>query len=267
MDGMSDQPLAGTSFAENENRGIRGGNLFHPEQNILKRIALADDLLKPDRLDLLAKIKVLLFQLEFQPLDLIQVLTQAGSALLRSIALTKSSPSKRSRGMYSSGQVRSLLAELMPMLYSEDLTAAIGIYKPARTSNFSSVCLSIAASGGSSSSRANEKISRCSANFLYVQEKGTGRASAGRDEVPLRQRYRQPDTKNYEKLQQRPAVDLEELQNLFQGIPDFIIDSLGGKGDESRREVGQQFFKPRRFSGSPSAECTWFYSFKPPLPA
>jgi len=82
--------------------------------------------------------------------------------------------------MYSSGQPRSLMAELIPMLYSEDLKAAIGIYKPDRTSKFSNVCLSVAASAGSSSSLVNEKTSRCSASFLYAH----GTSDTGR-RVPM----------------------------------------------------------------------------------
>ena len=36
---------------------------------------------------------------------------------------------------------------------------------------------------------------------------------------------------------------LEELQDLFQGVPDFVIHLLGGKGDELRGEIGQELFR------------------------
>jgi hypothetical protein len=49
--------------------------------------------------------------------------------------------------------------------------------------------------------------------------------------------------------EQAAAVDPEELQNLFQGIPDFVIDSSGGKGDQPRGEVGQEFFKLQALFG------------------
>ena len=79
--------------------------------------------------------------------------------------------------MYSSGKIRSLLPELIPMLYSDDLKAAMGIYKPDWAPNLSKLCLSTAASAGSSSSLENEKTSRCSINFLHNHGKReTGRA-------------------------------------------------------------------------------------------
>jgi hypothetical protein len=51
------------------------------------------------------------------------------------------------------------------------------------------------------------------------------------------------------KSKQSASVDLKELQNLFQGIPDFVIDSAGRKGNQPRGEVRQEFFKLQALFG------------------
>jgi VanZ family protein len=60
------------------------------------------------------------------------------------------------------------------------------------------------------------------------------------------------------KSQQSASVDLKELQNLFQGIPDFVIDSIGGKGDQPRGEVGQELFKLQALFGYRSFSQMYF---------
>ena len=69
--------LARAGFAENENRGIGGGDLPEPEQYIPERVAVAHDFLETlYRLDLLAESDIFVLQLEFQPLDLFQTLPE-----------------------------------------------------------------------------------------------------------------------------------------------------------------------------------------------
>jgi len=46
-----------------------------------------------------------------------------------------------------------------------------------------------------------------------------------------------------QKSKQIEVVDTEKLQDLFKGVPDFVIDSLRRKGDQPRRDVGQEFLK------------------------
>jgi hypothetical protein len=36
------------------------------------------------------------------------------------------------------------------------------------------------------------------------------------------------------------SIELEELQDLFQCLPDLVIDTVGRKGNEPGRDVGQE---------------------------
>ena len=47
----------------------------------------------------------------------------------------------------------------------------------------------------------------------------------------------------WQKSHQITSVDLEEFQDLFQGVSDFVIDSLRRKGDQPGGKVGEQFFE------------------------
>ena len=166
------------------------------------------------------------------------------------------------RGMYSSGQFRPASAELMPRLYSEDLNAAMGIYRPERTFHISIVCLSTAASAGRSSSVAKEKDSRSSASFLAAQgASDTGReVSTGYGRIAGRIGIvgDQPLRPARKKTQQGNAVDAEEPQDRFQGVSDFVIHLFGGQGDELRGEIGQELFKLQALFGC--SPPSWMYS-------
>jgi hypothetical protein len=44
-------------------------------------------------------------------------------------------------------------------------------------------------------------------------------------------------------LQQRAAVDLEKLQDHFQGVFDFVVDLFGRQIDETCRQIGNHLFE------------------------
>jgi hypothetical protein len=62
----------------------------------------------------------------------------------------------------------------------------------------------------------------------------------------------------WQKSHQITSVDLEEFQNLLQGIPDFIANSFRGKGDEPRGQIRQEFFKLQALFGFRSLSRIYF---------
>ena len=164
--------------------------------------------------------------------------------------------------MYSSGQFRPASAELMPRLYSEDLKAAMGIYRPERTFHIS---IDLFVDG----SLSRKIVERCKGKAFAIIGKfpggpgdkrhgkrgldGIGRI-AGRigivGDQPLRSARK--------KTQQGNAVDAEEPQDRFQGASDFIIHLFGGQGDELRGEIGQELFKLQALFGC--SPPSWMYS-------
>jgi hypothetical protein len=53
----------------------------------------------------------------------------------------------------------------------------------------------------------------------------------------------------WQESHQITSVDLEEFQDLFQGVSDLVIDSFRRKNDQPGGEVGQQSFKLEPFIG------------------
>jgi hypothetical protein len=62
----------------------------------------------------------------------------------------------------------------------------------------------------------------------------------------------------WQKSHQITSVDLEEFQNLLQGIPDFIANSFRGKGDQPRGQIRQEFFKLQALFGHRSFSQMYF---------
>jgi len=108
---------------------------------------------------------------------------------------------------------------------------------------------------GSSCSRPNETTSPF-CNFLDIHGKsdtGTGHPGIRRGAAHVRVVGNREMRPAWQKSHQVASVDLEELQDLLQAVPDFGIDALWRKSDQPGGEVGEQPLKPSRLSGSARA--------------